>query len=218
MAGPTPKGVNPTGHKNGASDAKEKPSADWMTVFTGILAFFACASFIVLWIQLGDARKSFVAGDRPYVWIANDTINNSGLTATVYPNPTGRKQIVATMRYSNFGRSPAIIVRSYHNIILGQSFGKITPLPWNNQRTIVPTGRIDMFSAVSPPITDTDVSNYLKAPEGDGITVYATWQYLDTFGNRYETEICFTRLNSGSWAYCHEHNDIKDCSRLPCEP
>jgi hypothetical protein len=195
-----------------------KSPLDLMTIFTGILAFFAAASFIALGIQLRDARKSFATDQRPYVWMANDTKDDSNLVAKAVTNPLGSKQILATLRYANFGKSPAVLVRSYHAIVLGPSVNRIKALPWVNARMILPNGKVDFFSVVSGPINDQEIANYTNAEEGNGITVYGTWQYLDTSGNRYETEICLTRLNLGSWAYCKEHNDIKDCSESLCEP
>jgi hypothetical protein len=190
----------------------------WMTVFTGILAFFAFASFIALSVQLYDARKSFAADERPYIWIANEAKENPNLQASVVTSSSGIKQFAADLRYTNFGKSPAVLIRQYHGIILGSNAGKIIPRPWISARTILPNGKVDFFSAVSGAVSDQDIAHYMSAEINEGITVYATWQYADTSGNRYETEICFTRLNLGAWAYCNEHNDIKDCSESPCEP
>src|SRR5271169_5588534 len=65
---------NPTNCNDGSGDG-ERPSFDWMRLFTGILALFAVLSFVALWVQLHDARKFFAIDQRPYVWIANETNN-----------------------------------------------------------------------------------------------------------------------------------------------
>ena len=103
-------------------------------------------------------------------------------------------------------------------MILGPNANKIRALPWVSARSILPTGKVDFLSDASEPASDQDLAVYLNAQEGNGITLYATWQYLDTSGRKYETETCLTRLNLGSWSFCAEHNDIKDCSESTCEP
>ena len=171
------------------NDKPAKASWDWMTIFTAILAFFAAVSLVALVIQLRDARKSFATDQRPYIWMATETKEYPSLFATAVTNPAGTKQISATMRYTNFGKSPAILVRSYHGLILGPSAGNIRPLPWVAAKQVVPPNKVDLFSAVSATATDQEIALYQAAEEGKGITVYATWQYTDTAGNRYETEI-----------------------------
>jgi len=201
---------------------------DWMTSFNGVLALFAVLSFVVLWIQLcdarksfaiqiGEARKSFASDQRPYVWLANDKDSSPSLKVVPEKNPAGALQFVGDLYYTNYGKSPAIILRQYHGLILGPNAAKIRPLQWQEAKMILPTGKIDEFSPLSGVVTEKEVSTYMSAMENDGLTVYATWQYMDTAGNKYETELCLTRLNRGGWAYCKEHNDIKDCSLDVCE-
>jgi len=190
----------------------------WSTFFNGVLALFAVLSFIVLWCQLRDARHAFVADQRPFIWEATETKETPNVEATIYKSPRGEKQIVVTLHYSNFGKTPAVQTRHYRGLILGPSAGKIVPTDWDNAKSILPPGKVDLFTKVSGVVADSDIQDYLKAQAGDGITFYATWQYTDTAGNKYETQFCTTRLNLGSWAYCTEHNDIKDCAIDKCEP
>jgi len=210
-----PEGRSAARHENAGGSGSKTRSWDWMTIFNGILAAFAAASFVALWIQLRDARKSFAADQRPYLWMANEAANP---IAESHANLQGEKQVIVTMKYTNFGKSPAVVLRGYHAMLLGPNAGRIRSLPWVETRSILPTGKVDFFSAVSDHVSDQEITNYTNAQQGNGITVYATWQYSDTSGNNYETEFCMTRLNSGSWAYCQEHNDIKNCSESACEP
>jgi hypothetical protein len=189
----------------------------WWTRPEWWLAIFAVLSFIVLWIQLKDARAAFRKDQRPYVWVANDAKDEPGIFASPITNPKGTKQIAATMRYTNWGKSPAILIQSYHAMVLGTE--SVEPKPWNKSRRILPTGKVDFFSGVSNELSDQEIASYWNAAEdGKGITIYATWQYSDSSGNKYETDICMTRLNLGSWQYCETHNNIKDCSEDTCEP
>ena len=188
---------------------------DWWTVIcTGVLAVFAFASFVALLIQLQDARDAFRKDQRPYLWLASDSKDTPSIRAENVTVTKGR-QIVVDMRYNNWGKSPAILLRTYHGLALGSE--SVEHKPWTESKIIQPSGKVDFFSAVSDPLSDQQIDTFWNAQQGSGITVYATWQYLDSSANKYETDICMTRLNLNSWTFCATHNDIKDCSKETCE-
>jgi hypothetical protein len=88
---------------NNGGQPKQKPSkwwgiSDWwVAISTGALAVFALGSFILLWIQLNDARRVFNADQRPWIEVKR---NGSWVIEIGQP-------ISYPIRFSNTGKSPA---------------------------------------------------------------------------------------------------------------
>jgi hypothetical protein len=195
----------------------------WGMAILEILAFFALAAYVsetrrtnnLTEQALNNSKEQFRQDQRPYVWLANPTSkDNPTITMEIYKP---KNQIAATMFFTNFGKSPAIPIRHYHGMALGND--KMTegpPKQWVESKGVLPNGKVDFFSVVSNQLTDEQISQYMSV--SGAIMIYATWQYADYSGHKYETQICFGRLNLGGWAYCKEHNEIKDCAEKTCEP
>jgi hypothetical protein len=163
--------------------------------------------------SLNNAKNQFRQDQRPYIWIANGNNNPAMVT---FKNTS---QIAVTITYTNFGKSPAVDLQGTWDIETGiDAYQKIkTRKHLSPPSGIVPTGKEDFFTAVTPALTGPEVAADLNIPFG-GVVVFARWQYLDLTRHRYETELCLSRNNSGTWRYCSEHSKTKDCSEVTCEP
>ena len=169
------------------------------------------------------SKEQFRQDQRPYIWMAVGTKDSLNLNLEIlnFMDSKGKKlhQIAVTMPLTNFGKSPAIFTRHYHGMKLGNENESFTYIPhWLNATRVMPPGKVDNFSTQSDYLTDTQLLDYTKKPYRSGIKIFATWQYSDSGGHTYETEICMGRLNLGGWAYCPDHNEIKDCAEKTCEP
>jgi hypothetical protein len=156
---------------------------------------------------LRQAREQFRQDERPYVWITNGGIgepefildkNKSGETRT-----TG--QIVWTVHYTNYGKSPAYDLTSDKFISVGAerpflaSFG--SPKVKSGKGTPIPPNKDDFGTVVSEPgITPEQYKRLLGTD--NAIRIRVQMQYTDAYGGLYETEICLGRLVSGAIQYC----------------
>jgi hypothetical protein len=188
----------------------------WIVIFTCALAVFATASFVVLWIQVNDAREAFVKDQRPYIWLASGP-GNLSLEIVDSKQQTGpHKQIVVTVQYTNFGRSPAIDLRSAKDFETGtDAREKVKLVPLMPAKNIVPPNKVDVFSLVTSPLSDQEISDLMKDFQ---MAFLARFQYSDLSGHRYESHLCMEHLQVGNWMYCETNNKIKNCQQEKCEP
>jgi hypothetical protein len=229
----------PPPDEHGESNKKHRDWVDYLTIGLetfGLIVLVAYTTFAALqWCEirntnrltqsaLDNSKNQFRQDQRPYIWLANETKDSPNMVFQtldfISPSKGKLHQIAVTMLFTNFGKSPAILIRHYHGIRLGDENETFTIIPrWVDDSRILPPGKIDTFSAQSDTfLTDTQLSEYTRVPARAGMKVFATWQYADSGGHRYETEICLGRLNLGGWAYCKNHTEIKDCAEKACEP
>jgi hypothetical protein len=94
----------------------------WIVIFTLVLASFAVFSFIVLWIQVKDARRFFAQAQRPYVWVTTNPKTGGTDTPILEPN----KVAMWNFYYTNFGQSPAVGVVARGTVVFGKEWvGKV---------------------------------------------------------------------------------------------
>jgi hypothetical protein len=129
------------------------------------------------------------------------------------------QQATWTFYYSNFGRSPAIALLPRSQIVFGSdNFKKIRANLFTNIHTagkrgegsIVPPGfNANFITAISTEaLTDDDV-RYISDNDA-GLVMVAHFEYFDTSGNEYHTEICWARLMTGAVSNCPIHNKLKE--------
>lgn len=190
---------------------------DMNIVINGILALFAMLSFIVLWSQLRDARESFTKDQRPYPWLWSGSKSDPPILMGINSaTPNTARQIWVNMYYTNYGKSPAIELQQSFDIYVGaNAYQRVKARPLLPAKTILPTGKVDLITPVSPKLSEEEISEAMSTDRG--IIIDARWQYLDLTGHRYETEICMARLRTNVWAYCPEHNQFRDCEEEACE-
>lgn len=186
---------------------------DLMTLLTAILAAGTIVTFGVLLVQLQDARDNFRKDQRPYVWITN----GSAERPNVYREAGYPDRIAITVHYTNFGKSPAVKVRSAFQIQTGIGANtRFKPMPLRTSDTILPTGKDDFFIATSDPLSADDIAKTLAIT--GGVIVAARWQFLDLSGHLYESDICIANEAAPhlSWNYCENSNKMKDCAVDDC--
>jgi hypothetical protein len=158
--------------------------------------------------QLAQLQSSFVADQRPYLWLTNDT--GPFILMSTSKAPLTNK-LGYNYHFMNYGKSPAIKVLTQGHIILGHNaIKKIALKPFDTQKGgIDPPGKDQFNTAVSDKIiTDTTLVN--KVNNGDvEFVVSGAMHYFDTAGNDYTSEFCLTRSPGGAIGYCDSHNSIK---------
>lgn len=151
-----------------------------------------------------DAEERFRKDERPYVAETPKSTEPPHFLTTK-PNVTG--QIAWNFHYSNFGKTPAYHLHSEQFIKLGDGpFVRSNGEPKHRGETILPPTGDNFITAVSAPIAPEELDQLLKV--SGGIQIKIILSYTDSYGTRYETGICETRLNTGTISYC-EGNYIK---------
>lgn len=183
----------------------------WIVILTFTLSLIGAFTIRYLRIQVNDARDSFRADQRPYIWPAN-----------IEKNPTwertGNNQIGVILHFTNFGKSSAFEVHQIPDLELGENaLEKVKTLPLGKYFTIAPTGYEETVAAVSDPLSEKQFTEYTT--KNSRMVLYVRFQYKDQSGHLYESDVCsmyYATLQG--WAYCPDHNEIKDCSEKTCEP
>lgn len=155
---------------------------------------------------LADTKEAFRIDQRPYIFMAD---RDDNLTKAIYQNkdaatpnvPNGTSQLLVNVKYSNFGKSPAIDLQFSWDMEIGphaKELAKIIPL--KEAKTVMPTGKVDWFTAVTTARPDKEINDALSIDLG--VVLIMRWQYSDTGGHRYETDICLeiSRMGRGDIA------------------
>jgi hypothetical protein len=154
------------------------------------------------------AHINFIKEQRPYVWLRD--IGGYEL------NPG--HQVRWGFVYGNFGKSPAIDLRTRSQIVFGQEKEKrIAPnlfQPFQRQGqqkagSVIFPGDVDVYStALSQEVLTEDDLVYIMETDA-GIMRLIYIEYFDTSGNSYSTEVCHMRFRTGAIAACDQHNKIR---------
>jgi len=205
---------------------KEEPTKWWRdpewvkAVAEVILAFFAFASFIALWMQLKDARDNLVRDQRPYLWPSN-MIPDSSYEAN--------QKMKIRVFIADYGKSPAMEATTFGNIIVGPNalekadawFAKLgdkaSPEEPPNEVFLrpgtLPNGDGPMFHIVESQreLTQEDARFIFSTREGKdiGYVVVMRLYYSDTGGNSYHSDICQYSTTTRQLGTCKKHNEVK---------
>jgi hypothetical protein len=163
--------------------------------------------------QIGIAKDQFRFDQRPVIWLSN-TQDQALLFQIAQARPTSPKQILVTLHYSNYGKSPAYNMRNSRVMLVEEkSADKIKPARIPVQGgSLVPTGKDDFLTVISRPLKDEELKDIVK---DDWVAVFLRFTYEDSSGNLYESDICLSHLQLGPFREC-DGNDIKDCSKVYC--
>jgi hypothetical protein len=185
---------------------------DVMTVATIVLAIATAASAAFLWIQLQDSRENFTKDQRPYIWSSK----------VIDARPPSKPWVPWTgvLYYNNYGKAPAIRVRSSAKLNRGlfmdkwvdEFFAKADkeqPEDAGSEDIIPPGQGFDPYkNMIVEGIFWTDDELRL-ATEQDGFWVaVAHFQYYDAAGNFHYSDMCWMGMKSGIVATCLHHNEI----------
>jgi hypothetical protein len=181
----------------------------WTAVSTTILAVFAIGSFILLWIQLEDARQAFIKDQRPYVWIAQEQA----------PVVKLGEKLAWNYHYTDFGKSPALGVAVRCQIRLAahktpelkDMFDPIHKRGFEYEGLVVPPNDTTNWSTCfsDETINDDDLKLMNMYDGGAKLTLF--FEYYDTSWNRYTSQVCriTRRPGAGSLtAVCPAENKI----------
>jgi hypothetical protein len=153
---------------------------------------------------LEDARKNFIADQRPIIWLTNDVGEPKVI---VTPQNPGMVQLLWTWHFTNYGKRPTNELR-YRQYF---KFGDEPPIISYGENgddigAPIPPGKTDFATVVSAPMKRAELVNLVKAG-AVGIRVVIT--YTDVAQSKYETRICLQRTNVGSISYCSDGDYIK---------
>jgi hypothetical protein len=176
--------------------------------------------------QIKSIKDQFRLDQRPYVWISSPTLAIPQVVSfqVAQLNKESPKQILISVHYTNFGKSPAVRVVQQHDIGLGHdALNKVKLKPLLQEfGTLLPAGKDDFFTVVSRPLKDEEIVQKDNALipallKDHAVAFRARFQFFDSSGYKYQTDVCMTRLQSGAFQYCPSGNAIKDCSKEQCE-
>ena len=201
-----------------------KRSFAWVTVISAIVA--ALTGLFSLWIS----KANFETDQRPYVWMSEKVNDGAGTLQfnADFPEkmlPDGRmgSHIELSFPYSNYGKSPAIMLKASSDLKIGPKAAyKLHDGGWSPMESILPPGKIDSFTGSTDTPVRKDALQTHMAVAGS-VAQLVRLLYQDESGNYYETEICFQ--NPGpekkTWDYCPSElhlTGLRDCSKDRCEP
>ena len=150
-----------------------------------------------------NTRDSFREEQRPYVWLMNQ-LGSPGL-ALVKP-PTG--QILWSWHLTDYGKTPAYkLVRKQYIKLSGD---KIFTPSWDEQSIShtpipLPPNKDDFNTVISRPGITAQEFNALMQQD-EGIIIRIVVNYVDSYGEHYETGICLGHLASGAIEYTEQGN------------
>ncbi len=199
-----------------SADCEQEPSEWWgnphwwIAILTFILAFFAMGSFVLLRIQVNDARELFGEDQRPYVWYKTGDGNVSAGAANV------NTPFVITALLQNYGKSPALVTRYALDGEIGpKATSKLHKGMWIYLKSVLPPGKFDPYKIPDGMLTADNKEIILGE---DGFAGYIIIQYTDTGQHPYESDLCFSHAKDNpTFLYCPERNEIKDCEKDACE-
>jgi hypothetical protein len=165
---------------------------------------------------LEQAQANFIADQRPYLWLsAQDTYT--------IPN----MPVVSGLYVANYGKSPAIRERGIGTVFFGPNaiadadkwFDSITASSWKGRFSaehIIPPGiPLDPKKTATAnvvqsrdPVSPEEFKWIVK--NDNSIITVARFEYFDTSGKRYWTDICSARLagDNAKGRDCPRHNEI----------
>lgn len=166
-----------------------------------------------------QSQSHFIADERPYVWVTNSGQESPKYffppTFLLPPNFDKSKagQIHWTVKYTNYGKSPAFHLLTISKRISTEPNGAFEmsygfPHKVDDSGVTVPPQKEDEITIVSRPGISSD--RFAKLMDMDyGISIDMRILYADSYGTKYETGMCFTKLRSGAIQYCTKGNYIK---------
>lgn len=155
-----------------------------------------------------QSRDQFSQDQRPYIWLTKDGTGAPEFLRNLKQPQSPIGQIIWAYHYTNYGKSPAFITSSSRFIKIGKAdfvpsyevgSHHVDGLP-------IPPGADYFNTVVSQPVVSVNYFSSLIDPTNplslDSITVRISFQYRDSGGRSYSTDICLKRLNGGAIAYC----------------
>jgi hypothetical protein len=196
----------------GKHDAKDRKKLWLECASFGVLTIYAS---LTLWQSCSSqkivnlTRTQFITDQRPYISSTN--------TLSEGPLPAPLKGMQVGIEYTNFGKSPALHVRSVDQVFGGlDQMTKVDswfvglgngPLPKSYQGVELPE-TIAMQSEKKGSLVGgiNDVSN-----PNDTYVAVMRIEYFDVSGSRYWTDICWMHIGNSqppAFARCMTHNEI----------
>jgi|SRR5882672_3968418 len=200
----------------------EKLTLIAVIIYAGVAVWQACLTRTAIF----DARKQFVADQRPYVWL-------SFLDPSPARNPVPiqvNHKLEADLHFVNYGKSPALKMAMNGHIFHGSN-AQALAYAWLDEMEKKPLGELSRISdksvSVIPPVIPSDPRrspDYTTLESDKELTedefefikgndfsffVVSFLEYKDLSGNIYQTEICASHLKTGAMLNCNVHNGIR---------
>jgi hypothetical protein len=157
--------------------------------------------------SLALARQNFTIDQRPYIWFeAGGPVIESG------------KKIAWGLRFKNYGRSPAVHVRSCVLLFWGMAplqdlssqliADKCEHLEGLKPTVIIPPGADVYSTALSGDPVNEDLASMLKGRDF-ALVMIGRSTYRDNAGNSYSSMTCMGRVATGAVMACDKFIEIK---------
>jgi hypothetical protein len=193
----------------------------WKAIADWVLAFFALGSFILVLVQLKDAREFFVRDQRPYLWPSSMNPVDSSYNAN--------QKMRIKVDIADYGKSPAMKVSVFGDILIGPNaldkadvwFAKLSDkLPAEQvpnetflRSGTMPDGAGPMFNIVESEkeLTLEDAHFIFSTKDGHDIAYVLVMRlyYTDASGNLYHSDVCSHNTLTHQLQACKKHNEVK---------
>jgi hypothetical protein len=196
----------------------------WTKVAAGLLllatGFSGWQGFLTRKL-INNSSKQFQKDQRPYVW-------PNGLISPDDIHIAENEVMWMNINLVNYGRSPALRESGIGKIFIGPnamedadrwfaSFGN-NPLPGGpDKERVIPPG-IPTSSVTSSTLGgfSTIMSDHALTPkQADyivrtdlAVAMVTRIEYYDSYGNRYWSDVCWSRFTNSSIPHCRKHNEL----------
>jgi hypothetical protein len=168
---------------------------------------------------LNLTRDQFRMDQRPYIWVTGNLGTPDWTAMRGSTNlATDLGQVLWTVHYTNYGRTPARELSTEKLISVGEeayrhSFrGEDAPPAAHSAGVPMPPTKEDFVTIVSEPLRIARRDwLWITSPEyfGPNPSIKLIFRYTDAYGAHYETGVCLNRTNAGSISYCAHGNYIR---------
>jgi hypothetical protein len=213
-------------NKNNEEEEPAQLSKQWewdlMTVLTAILAAGTIVTFVVLLVQLQDARENFQTDQRPYIWPS--MIEDKSIPIQAY------HPLQADIRLANYGKSPALHVVIAKQIFYGAESKHLAYAWFNDPRlknlnaeALKQDKGVNVIPPWMPPQGEkgpayaTAITTSLTDAEVDYVTshdysyfIVGRVEYTNLSGTKtYRSDFCSFHYRTGALGQCGEHNEMQ---------
>jgi hypothetical protein len=203
--------------------AAHKKQLFWTKIASGLLfltAIFAFWQGLLTRESINNNSRQFQIDQRPYV-LPLEYFSEKDV------HIVANERMWVNFNWVNYGKSPAVRSRGKWCIFIGANamqqadewFAALGDKPFTEdgeKESIVPPGIPSDPEKKFPGTFSTAQTDHSLKPEEAYYILHTDWpiaivlrkQYYDLAGNRYWTDACFSRFESGAFPACGKHNEI----------
>jgi len=196
------------------AEKKQDKRFKWGKAILEVLAFLGLVVYVretrrtnnLTQAAIQDARDNFIKDQQPIIWVTPK-------------NPTFgvNQKLQWNIEFSNYGRSPALNMRTCIHPSLGSSaFSAAQQHPPSLADCRGQVGSVTVVPPSYPGFATAYFDDLLTGPDvnaieqiSGGLVVVGAFEYEDISGHSYASTFCEYRLIGGALAHCPKYNEYK---------